>query len=96
MKMSLLRGLLRYPGCVAQCEGEKKDDRRTDLAESAVRQWLRERPGIACCALCLAIALGQSDVELVRTAVGIISKRSPFLPGPCSCGEVGVRCQEAL
>ena len=64
------------------------------LIESEVRQWLRDRPGVAFCGRCIARFNGRSlpAQSTIATAVVRLSRRSAgFLPGRCRCGELGVR-----
>ena len=62
------------------------------LTESAVQQWLRERPGVALCCACLAAHIGQAwNRPIIAAALDALTKRPGFLPGRCACGAVGVR-----
>ena len=62
------------------------------LTESAVRQWLRERHGVAFCCACLAAHIGQaSNRAIIAAALDALTRRPGFLPGRCACGAVGVR-----
>ena len=64
------------------------------LLESEVRQWLRDRPGIAFCGRCIAV-LTRSSLParpVIAAAVLALSRSSSgFLPGRCRCGGLGVR-----
>jgi hypothetical protein len=62
------------------------------LTESAVRQWLRERHGVAFCCACLAARIGQApNRAIIAAALDALTRRRGFLPGRCACGAVGVR-----
>ena len=66
----------------------------TTLLESEVRQWLRDRPGMAFCGRCVALLTRNSlpTRPAIAAAVLALSRRSSgFLPGRCRCGELGVR-----
>lgn len=62
-----------------------------DVLESTVRQWLRDHQGSAHCATCIAKALAQEDVRLVRAALDDLAPRQIFSAGPCACGATGLR-----
>jgi len=63
------------------------------LTESTVRQWLRERRGVAFCCACPAAHTDQaSNRARIAAALNVLTKRPGFLPGRCACGALGVRC----
>jgi hypothetical protein len=62
-----------------------------DVLESTVRQWLRDHPGRAHCAQCIARDLALADVQLVRAALDDLAPRKVFSAGPCACGAPGLR-----
>jgi hypothetical protein len=63
-----------------------------EVIESEVRQWLRERPGVAFCAWCIAMSHQSLRARAaIEAAVLTLSRRSGFLPGRCRCGKVGMR-----
>jgi hypothetical protein len=69
-------------------------DRTTPaLIESEVRQWLRDRAGVAFCASCVTMSSRSLlDRPSIEAAVVALARRSAgFLPGRCRCGKVGVR-----
>ena len=58
--------------------------RSASPTESAVRQWLRERAGMAHCAGCLSATFTrEEDVALIVAAVTTLAKRPPFVSGRC-------------
>jgi hypothetical protein len=64
------------------------------LLESEVRQWLRDRPGMAFCGRCIALLTRSSPPArpVIAAAVLALSRSSSgFLPGRCRCGALGVR-----
>ena len=85
---SAYKGLARKKSDGARVESPPADS----LTESAVRQWLRERPGVAFCCACLAARIGQASSRAnVAAALEALRRRPGFLPGRCACGAVGVR-----
>jgi hypothetical protein len=68
------------------------------LTGSAVRQWLRDHPGVAFCARCIATSSRRAIGELAIAAeLDQLPRRSPsFLPGRCHCGAVGVRYRRSF
>ena len=62
------------------------------LAESMIRQYLRDSREASYCARCLAAALLLNE-PLVRAALGSLLGRGPFAPAPCHfCGARGLHC----
>jgi hypothetical protein len=62
-----------------------------DLTESIVRQHLRDQPGQARCAACLARELDlRPGAPLGRILADLAERRPPFAPGRCSCGADGL------
>jgi len=66
------------------------------LTDSVVRQWLRDHPGVAYCARCIAETSRRASGEATIAAELLqLPRRSPsFLPGRCRCGAVGVRYRQ--
>jgi len=62
-----------------------------DVLESTVRQWLRDHPGSAHCAACIAKDLAYEDPHLVRAALDDLAPRAIFSTGQCACGATGLR-----
>ena len=66
----------------------------TTLLESEVRQWLRERPGVAFCGRCIAFGSQSSDPArspITEAVLRLARHSAGFLPGRCRCGALGVR-----
>lgn len=62
-----------------------------DLTESIVRQHLRDHPGEAQCASCLARDLAlHPGSTLSRILDDLGERRPPFGPGRCRCGADGL------
>jgi len=62
-----------------------------DLTESIVRQHLRDHPGEAQCAACLARDLAlHPGSTLSRILDDLGERRPPFAPGRCRCGADGL------
>lgn len=62
-----------------------------DLTESIVRQHLRDQPGEAHCARCLARVL-DLDASTTEAVVAALSeRRPPFAAGQCGCGSPGLK-----
>jgi hypothetical protein len=61
------------------------------VLESSVRQWLRDHQGSAHCAACIARALADEPVHLVRAALDDLAPRPIFSAGLCACGAPGLR-----
>ena len=63
-----------------------------DLTESIVRQHLRDHPGEAQCAACLARDLAlHPGSTLSRILDDLAERRPPFATGRCSCGADGLK-----
>jgi hypothetical protein len=88
-----VKGLARKKSDGARVEPMAQSSPPADsLTESAVRQWLRERHGVAFCCACLAAQTGQaSNRAIIAAALTVLSRRRGYLPGRCACGAVGVR-----
>jgi hypothetical protein len=62
-----------------------------DLTESIVRQHLRDLPGEARCAGCLARDLDlRPGGTLTRVLADLAERQPPFAPGRCPCGADGL------
>ncbi|HKW93730.1 MAG TPA: hypothetical protein VJX92_17700 [Methylomirabilota bacterium] len=62
-----------------------------NLNESVVRQYLRDHPGEARCANCLARDLGLPEPGAVSSILADLGERQPpFAAGRCSCGAAGL------
>lgn len=62
-----------------------------DRTESLVRQHLRDRPGEAQCARCLARVLNLKLRATEVVVAALAERRPPFAVGRCDCGNYGLK-----